>query len=234
MNKLTKGALAMVLAGSVTFSITNALLGGQSTKRLVEDTALAISVHPKKADVINRAEKAVKDQTPTTTAKDVQSKLSSNIVALENENKSDRAITTIQQNPEYLTARTTTKPANKNTTTTTTSAATTGKSTATTTTTSPTTRTNTASGTTTIPATSRKAPTTTTTSPTTRTNTASGTTTIPATSGKASTATAASPAAGTNAASAATTKNNKGQQVSQAAKENAANRDKKENNGKNL
>ncbi|MEH7120562.1 hypothetical protein V7128_24540 [Neobacillus vireti] len=206
MNKLTKGALAMVLAGSVTFSITNALLGGQSTKRLVEDTALAISEHPKKAEVIHQANKAVKDQTPPTNAKDVQSKLSPNIVALENENKSDRAITAIQQNTEYLTARTTTKSASKNTTTTTTPAPTTGKPMAT----------------------------TTTTSPTTRTNTAGGTTTIPATSRKASTATAASPAAGTNAASAATTKTNKGQQVSQAAKENAANRDKKENNGKNL
>ncbi len=59
MNKRTKGALAMVLAESITFSVTNALLGDQSSKRLVEEKALTTSENPKKSDVINQLEKTV-------------------------------------------------------------------------------------------------------------------------------------------------------------------------------
>ena len=70
MNKLTKGALAMVLAGSVTFSVTNALLADQPLKRLAKQIALPISADRKQADVINHAEKKVKLQTPAANVKD--------------------------------------------------------------------------------------------------------------------------------------------------------------------
>lgn len=48
MNTITKGAIAMVLAGSVTFSVAHTLLGDQSTIRLAEENAATISGDPKK------------------------------------------------------------------------------------------------------------------------------------------------------------------------------------------
>jgi hypothetical protein len=206
MNKLTKGALAMVLAGSLTFSITNALLVHQSSKRLAEENALTISGVQKKADVINPAEKTVIDQKPTTNGKGVQTKLSHNIaafqVALKNKNKSDMTIASVQQNTEKSTERTTTNPAYTNTTQTTTPAATS------------------------IPVTSAKAP------PTSIpvTSAKAPPTTTPVTSVKAPPITT-----GANTTIATTATTNHGQQVSQAAKEKtASHRDKKENNPKKM
>ncbi|MGG3466086.1 hypothetical protein ABES02_00655 [Neobacillus pocheonensis] len=112
MNKLTKGALSMVLAGSVTFSIANALLVHPSTIRVAKQNALTISEEPKKAEVI--AEKTVKAQPPTTNTKPVETKLSQNIaaVSLKNTNKSGMTVATIQQNTESTSNRTTTISAN--------------------------------------------------------------------------------------------------------------------------
>lgn len=180
MNKRTKGALAMVLVGSLTFSVTNALLAHQSSKRLGEEKALTILGYQKKT---------VKDQTPITNRKDVQTKLSHNInafqVSLKNKNKNDIVVAVIQQNTRISTVRTTTNPAHMNATRIITSAETT------------------------IPLTDAKAP----------------RTTIPVTSPKATSTTTTSTTMGTNrtnTTSAKTTTTNHGQQVSQAAKENAA------------
>ncbi|WP_374721403.1 hypothetical protein [Peribacillus tepidiphilus] len=227
MKKLTKGALAMVLAGSFTFSVTNALLVNQSSKKFTEENASTISGDPKKTGIISKAEKTVKDHTPTTNVKDGQTKLSHDIPAfqesLKNRNKSDMAIAAIQQNRKKFSKRTTTNPANTDTATTTKPAATA------------------------ISSTRAKAPTTTTTPVTTGTNTTNVTTTpvattIPSTSTKAPTATTTPTATGTNTTtsttkttSTTTKTTNRGQQVSQAAKEKAASHeDKKDKNGKKI
>ncbi|RID89139.1 hypothetical protein D1953_00780 [Peribacillus asahii] len=190
MNKLTKGALAMVLAGSVTFSIANVLLVDQSSKRLIKEKDLTISEVPKRSDVINQGEKTAKDQTSATNVKDVQTKPSHNTAAfqaaIKNRSESDTTLVASHQNTERSTGKTITNSANTNTAITTMSAATRGKE-ATTTTTSTTTATNatrakapTATRTNTAGA---KAPTTTTAPAKTRTNTAgakeSTTTTAP-------------------------------------------------------
>ncbi|MEH6945656.1 hypothetical protein V7068_01075, partial [Bacillus sp. JJ634] len=165
MNKLTKGALAMVLAGSVTFSIANVLLVDQSSKRLIKENDLTISEVPKKSDVINQGEKTTKDQTSATNVKDVQTKPSQNTAAfqaaIKNKNESDTTVVASHQNTEKSTEKTITNSANMNTTITRTSAATRGKE-STTTTTSTTAATN---------ATRAKESTTTTTSTKTGTNT---------------------------------------------------------------
>ncbi len=144
----------MVLAGAVTFSITNAILVNQSSKHMAEESALTISGDPKKADVNN--EKTVTDQAPTTNEK-AEPAIHE---AIENENKSDRTKAVIQQNANKSTeataispAKVTTSPApvNKNVTTTATPVSAT------------------------IPATSPKAPTTPTTPTSTGTNTTSPT-----------------------------------------------------------
>jgi hypothetical protein len=112
MNKLTKGALAMVLVGSVTFSITNALLADHSSKRLAQANGLTNSGDHKKAVNISQAEKTVKDQTPTTNVKDVQTTPSHTIATPEgvliNEKKSDKVIAVIQTNSTKISATSTT------------------------------------------------------------------------------------------------------------------------------
>lgn len=214
MNTLTKGALAMVLAGSVTFSVTNALLVEPSSKRFTEENALTVTGDQNEGDKITQAEKTVKDQTTTANVKENETKISDDIpasqVTFKNSNQNDMAVDSMQQNTKKSSKRIATNPASTNESTTTTSAATT------------------------IRTTSIKAPTTTTASKPSGTNetsvaTTPAPTTKPATSTKAP-ATTTKSAPGTN-----TTKINRGQEVSQAAKEKAAsNRDKKENNGKNL
>jgi hypothetical protein len=93
MNTITKGAIAMVLAGSVTFSVAHTLLGDQSSIRLAEENASTISGDPKKADIINQAEKAVKNQTPASKGKDQE------MAALKvASNNSEMNVATIQQN----------------------------------------------------------------------------------------------------------------------------------------
>ncbi|MGG3562085.1 hypothetical protein ABES03_10825 [Neobacillus rhizosphaerae] len=121
MKKLTKGALTMVLAGAVTFSVTNALLATPPAKQLKEKIASTITGDRKITDVTK--EKTVEVQTPTTNVKDRQTKISHNIdsfqVALKNRNKSDRFIAANQPN----TKESITNPAKANATTTTTPAA---------------------------------------------------------------------------------------------------------------
>lgn len=116
MNKRTKGALAMVLAGSITFSVTNVLLADQSSKQLIEEKALTTSENPKKADVINQPKKTVIDQSPTPNAINVQANPSNNIA--ENTNKSDTTITANQQSKESVTTRTAANNTKEATTTT--------------------------------------------------------------------------------------------------------------------
>ncbi|MBT2733639.1 hypothetical protein [Bacillus sp. ISL-7] len=223
MIKITKGALAMVLAGSVTFSVANALFS-HPIKQLTKEMAIPISADRKKADVINPKEKKDKPQTPAANVKDrpvIQ-------VSLKNRNTNDMEVAAIQQNIEKSSSRTTTSSANTKVKTTTKPAATP------------------------IPVKSTKAPTTTSKSTTTRpaasattrpaasatTRPAASATTKPATSTKAPT-TMSKPATTTptktTTTTATTTKTNRGQQVSQAAKERAASQsNKKENNGKKM
>jgi hypothetical protein len=244
MNKLTKGAFAMVLAGSVTFSVTNALLADQPLKRLTKAIALPVSGDQKKADVISKAEKTMKEQTPTTNVKDGQTKLSHNQVAYKNINKSVIAIKANKQNTIKLRKSTTTNVAStKEATTATIASKPTGtttkrKTTTTVATTKP--ATNAKAPTTTKPATNAKAPTTTkpatsakaptTTKPTTSAK--APTTAKPATSTKVPTTTKpATKPTGSNTKTETTTTTNRGQQVSQEAKEKAAShREQKENN----
>lgn len=99
----------MVLAGAVTFSVTNALLIDQSSKNVADETAITISEDEKKAGVTN--EKAVEDQAPTPNDKAIQG-------AIENNNKSDMTEAVVQENTKKTTEATTIKPANVNTSTT--------------------------------------------------------------------------------------------------------------------
>jgi hypothetical protein len=256
MNKLTKGAFAMVLAGSVTFSVTNALLADQPLKRLTKAIALPVSGDQKKADVISKAEKTMKEQTPTTNVKDGQTKLSHKQVAYKNITKPVIAIKANKQNTIKLSKSTTTIGASTDEATTATIASkptettTKRKTTTTVATTKPATNakaptttkpaTNAKAPTTTKPATSAKAPTTTkpatsVKAPTTTKLTTSAkapTTTKPATSAKAPTITKpATKPTGSNTKTETTTTTNRGQQVSQEAKEKAAShREQKENN----
>jgi hypothetical protein len=206
MNTITKGAIAMVLAGSITFSVANTLLGDQSSIRLAEEHASTISGDPKKADIINQAEKAVKDQTPASKGKDQE------IAALKvASNNSEMYIATIQQNSSSK--NNTTNPSDTNKIITATPAVTT------------------------ITSTSVKEPTTTTTTSTTLGSNATSVTTNPETTKPASIPKTAAPPTKTetNATSTSSTETNRGQQVSQAAKEKAENqRELKENKGKNM
>ncbi|MEH7504442.1 hypothetical protein V7152_20915 [Neobacillus drentensis] len=204
MNKITKGALAMVLAGAVTFSVANALLAEQPLKRLTKEIAFPISADRKKADVVNQAEKKVKVQTPTTNVKDHD--IAAIQVSLKNSNMAKAAIQTDRE-----------KTSDRNTTTTPVATTKPEKSTKAPTTTKPVTSSK--APTTTKPVTSSKAP----------------TTTKPATSPKPPTTTTVTKPTGSNTNSATKTTTNRGQQVSQEAKEKAAiQRDIKENNGKKM
>ncbi|MEH7306305.1 hypothetical protein [Neobacillus drentensis] len=242
MNKLTKGALSMVLAGSVTFSIANALLAEQPLKRLAKEIALPISADRKKADVVNQVEKKVKVQTPTTNVKNHD--IAAIPVSFKNSNMAKAAI---QTDREKSSNRTTTTPANTNETTTPThtipvtsakAPTTTSKSTSTRTdTTSPTTRpvaitkpvATTKPTSTTKPATSVKAP------PTTTSTKPKSVTTRKTNTAATKTNTKNASTTKTNTKSATTTNTNRGQQVSQAAKERAANRKAtNENTGKKM
>ncbi|MFP5106821.1 hypothetical protein ACSU6B_08625 [Neobacillus sp. C211] len=231
MIKITKGAIAMVLAGSVTFSAANALLG-QPIKRLTKEMAIPISADRKKADVINPAEKKDKPQTPAANVKDrpvIQ-------VSLKNRNTNDMEVAAIQQNIEKSSSITTTSSANTNVKTTTKPAATPipVKSTKAPITTSKSTTTRPAASTTTRPA----ASTTTRPAASATTKPAASATTKPTTSTKAPTTTskpATTTPTKTTTTTATTTKTNRGQQVSQEAKETAeSRRDTKENNGKKM
>jgi hypothetical protein len=199
MNAITKGAFAMVLAGSVTFSVAHTLLGDQSSIRLAEENASTISGDPKKADIINQATPASKGKDQEMSALKVAS------------NNSEINIANIQQNSSSKNY--TTNPSDKNKIITATSAETT------------------------ITSTSVKEPTTTTTTPTTSGSNATSVSTKPETTKPALTSTTTAPPTKTetNATSTSSTETNRGQQVSQVAKEKAENqRELRENNGKNM
>lgn len=206
MNTLTKGALSMVLVGSITFSVAHTLLGDQSSIRLAEENASIISKDPKKADIINQAEIAVKDQTPASKGTDHE------IAALQvAANNSEMNAATIQQNSSSKNITTNTSDTNKIITATPTV--------------------------TPITSPSVKEPTTKTTTPTTSGSNVTSVSKHPETTKPASTPTTAVPPAKTemNATSISSTETNRGQQVSQAAKEKAENnKELKENNGKNM
>jgi hypothetical protein len=250
MTTLTKGALAMVLAGAVTFSITNALLEEQSSKRVTTEIALTQSGVPKKADAISQAKKMVEDPTPTTNVKDSETKLSHDNPAIQaafkNSNKGDKAREAIPLNKKQFSESTTSNSANNNKATTTTPAVTTKPATSSkaATTASARTRTNKpseapTSTVTTKPVTTAKAPATTIASKPTETNEPSEASTPvsptkPETSAKTPTTTAPTPSE-TNTTSITKNTSNRGQQISEAAKENASiHRDQKENNGKKM
>ncbi|KAA9030671.1 hypothetical protein [Niallia endozanthoxylica] len=105
MKKLTKGAFAMVLAGAVTFSITNALLVQESPKRGLKEKDIAISEVPKQSDVTNQDEKPSKDQLSISIVKDVETKPSLHPAAVQvaenNRNMSEtKTIAANNQNTE--------------------------------------------------------------------------------------------------------------------------------------
>ncbi|MFL6555217.1 MAG: hypothetical protein ACJ8MO_03775, partial [Bacillus sp. (in: firmicutes)] len=107
MNKITKGAFAMVLAGSVTFSVANALLVKTTPKRLTEVSALTISGDQKLVDVIKPAEKKAIDQSPTANVKDQG--ITAIQVSLKNSNLAKAAI---QTNRKTSSNRATIRPVN--------------------------------------------------------------------------------------------------------------------------
>jgi hypothetical protein len=206
MNTITKGAIAMVLAGSITFSVANTLLGDQSSIRLAEENASTISGDPKKADIVNQAEKAVINQTPASKGKD-QEMAALKVAA----NTSEMNVAAIQQNLSSNNNTTNSSDTNKIITAT--------------------------PAVTTITSPSVKEPTPITTTPTTSGSNAPSVSTQPETTKPASTPTTTAPPANTetNATSTSSTETNRGQQVSQAAKEKAENnKELKENNGKNM
>lgn len=220
MNKLTKGAIAMVLMGSVTFSITNALFADHSSKRIAEANAAIRSGDQKKADHkdlsskrlaeantlsnfgnqktaddINQADKSVQDQTPTTDVKDLQTTASHKIAAvhevLKNGSNSGIAVAAIGKSSTANSDRTTTVK-------------------------------------TTAPATNTKTNSNSTATETTSTNSANAPTTTTTAPGQSKKTT------GTPGKTASTTAaNNHGKQVSQAAKEKAASHQDKKGNKRN-
>jgi hypothetical protein len=208
MNKLTKGALSMVLVGSITFSVTNALLADHSGMLSTQGNAFTNSGHHKTANGSNQAVKTVKDQTPTTDVKNLQTTLTDNNSAPQavskNENMSNQDINVNEKNTTTIRA-----------------ASTTANTTAT--------ATNTAPATGIVPVTNpapavKTAVTTSTTANSNSTaNGASSTKSAAAATPTPSTAPTTTTTAPTTTTTATT---NHGQQVSQAAKEKAANRKK--------
>lgn len=120
MKKLSKGAFSMVLAGAVTFSVTNALLVDQASKLLAGEHAFIISGDLKKAVETN--EKTEKDHTPTTNVK--ETKPSENIVALKRQKENEDAKAAIDQNKNNYTNGPVARPVHENTSTTATPTAT--------------------------------------------------------------------------------------------------------------
>ncbi|MED4453946.1 hypothetical protein [Metabacillus fastidiosus] len=240
MNTLTKGALKMALAGSVTFAVTNALLADQFSKPLTLGNA-----------AIRQSEKMVKDQVPIINVKEDQTRLPHDIsviqLASEDTNKNDRTIPVIQQDIKKVSKTPVLNTASTEKTTpvvkvvSVTNAKAPGKKAASTPIRTNTTNTAKPADVKTVPKNSTKAPVTTAApkpAGTGTTNTAkpADKTTVPGNSTEApSKQTPSTPAGNKVTSTDKTTKANHGQQVSQAAKEKAAsNRDKKENNGKEM
>lgn len=230
---MTKGAFAMVLAGAVTFSVTNALLVHESTKQVQKENDVTISEAPKQSDVINREEKKSKAQISTPNVKDVETKPSLNPAAVQvaenNISISDtKTIAASSQNTEGVTKTATTTSDQSNVTTAAPPSGTSSKgSTPTSTSTTPVTNRPSEQAPTPTPTTTPATPGT----PTPNEQAPTPTPTAPETTTPSVPAPAAATkpnAPGANPAAAG----NYGQQVSQAVKEE--NQVKKANNGKNM
>lgn len=72
MNKAAIGALAMVLVGSVTFSLTNTLLTDHSTKKRMQTHNTTILADQKSVDESNQTDKTATEPTPAPDEKNVQ------------------------------------------------------------------------------------------------------------------------------------------------------------------
>jgi hypothetical protein len=105
MNNLTKGALAMVIAGSVTFSVANAWLTGQSSNQL----AKVNRGNPKPVVAITQAKKTGKHQAPITDVKNMNTAYTHNNAAfqmtLKDGNKINSAAASTTQNSENVAKR---------------------------------------------------------------------------------------------------------------------------------
>lgn len=110
MNKRTRGAFAMVLAGAVTFSAANALLATPTVKRLVKEHALTITSDYKKQDIISQTDKTAKDQTSPTNLNDVQIKSSPNLALDKTANQQKTESVTKSTAVNQVNAKTTTTP----------------------------------------------------------------------------------------------------------------------------
>lgn len=105
MKKATKGALAMVLVGSVTFSVTNALLVDHSTKKVAQIHTSTHSGVQKTASDTNQTEKIVKAQPSITEVNHIQTTDSLNHEALQTDSNNgntsystnDRPSTAVQK-----------------------------------------------------------------------------------------------------------------------------------------
>ncbi|MGG3891195.1 hypothetical protein [Metabacillus fastidiosus] len=241
----------MALAGSVTFAVTNALLAEQSSKRSAAENAFIISGDQSKVAIIRQSEKLMKDQIPIIHGKEDQTGLPHNIstvqLASQDTNKNDGSITVIHQDtktvnkspalhtasieetkaatPVVKTVSVTSAKAPVKT------AASTPARTNTTNTVKTTGVTMAPKNTITAPATRPKPTGTDTTN-----KQEADKTTVPQNNTEApSKQTPSTPEGNKVTSTDKTTTANRGQQVSQAAKEKAANnRDKKENNGKKM
>jgi hypothetical protein len=213
MNGLNKGALAMVLAGSVTFAVSNVLVVEQAFQRLSDANPLSITGDLIKENGISQGEKTKKDETPKADKKEDRTNLTSQEAI-----KNNRVANQQDANTSNKSTTTTTTPAVTKKAATT-KKATPPKATATTTPSKPST---------TSPA----------TKPTENTTNSKvhKTTTTPAPSGNTTSSTKKTPTTPVpsgNTTSSTKTTTNHGQQVSQDAKEKApSQRDQKENNGK--
>jgi hypothetical protein len=101
MNNLTKGALAMVIAGSVTFSVANAWLTGQSSNQL----AKVNRGNPKPVVAITQAKKTGKHQSPKTDLKNMHTTYTAFQVTLKDGNKINSAAASTTQNTENVVKR---------------------------------------------------------------------------------------------------------------------------------
>lgn len=120
MNTLTKGALSMIIAGSVTFSITNSVLVGQLAKSFTEN-ALIVYRDLTKIDVIRPVEKRENDKKQTNKVQESGTKLSLTETAPKASKPKDDMVATGSQGdsqksstiPASTKEKTTTPPAGK-------------------------------------------------------------------------------------------------------------------------
>ena len=125
--KIDQGRFAMVLAGAVTFSVTNTLLVDESSKGVLKENDVAITEEPK-IGCNESTRKSSERSKINIDGEDVQVKPSQNIVALQEAEKSrNEMVASNHQNTEKVIKTTTTQSVNKNVTTTKTPAETASK-----------------------------------------------------------------------------------------------------------